>query len=405
MMGGLIRTGLKRAFSPVSLVGMAVIAALVGFGQPAAHALPGASTDVLYARGQVTISSRLGAEMVTLNGTVTVQHGDPFVDMGVDVIDTEIIAMNLAGTSVVGNLVVLESSTLDSTGEVRSLQPSPPEYPASSFFDVFSVVTVPADPLPTVQLTNTTALHMTPGANVTEWPPVQLTYTSQELWSFDNDGDTLIDEDSADDDGDHMWDEDPPGGGNQDTDAQFDEDGPVGANNDGDGQVDEDDTCVPLFPSLPVGACVVSISLTLYGDTDKDGCTDAAEVQTGNGSQGSGGLRDPDYFWDFLDVPTGSTLLRDRAVSGADIGAIVARFGSTDTGAGPFNRNSDPLTTPNQATLPPGNRQNYHPSYDRGGSQLGGDPWDMLPADGAVSGGDVAGAVLQFGHSCVSPPA
>jgi hypothetical protein len=102
-------------------------------------------------------------------------------------------------------------------------------------------------------------------------------------------------------------------------------------------------------------------------------------------------------------VPTGSALQRDRAVSGGDIAATVARFGSNDAGPGAFDRNSDPVSTPNPAVVPSGNRQNYHPAYDRGGSILGGDPWDLLPPNGSISGGDIAALVVQFGHSCHGP--
>jgi hypothetical protein len=133
------------------------------------------------------------------------------------------------------------------------------------------------------------------------------------------------------------------------------------------------------------------------GDTDGDGCSDQQE----NGpSAVLGGQRDFLNFWDFLDVPTGGGLSRDGAVTAADIAAIVSRFGSNDTGAGPFNRASNPLSTPNAAVTPPGSRQNYHPAYDRGGPAPGGPAWDLLPADGAIAAGDIAAAIAQFGHAC-----
>jgi hypothetical protein len=133
-------------------------------------------------------------------------------------------------------------------------------------------------------------------------------------------------------------------------------------------------------------------------DADGDGCSDSQE-QGLNPAQG--GLRDPNSVWDFFDVPTGSFLLRDRAVAGADIAAIVQRFGSNDTAPGDFDRNSDPLSTPNATVAPSGARANYHPAFDRGGTPPGADPWDLLAANGAVSGGDISAAVLQFGHSCL----
>jgi hypothetical protein len=30
----------------------------------------------------------------------------------------------------------------------------------------------------------------------------------------------------------------------------------------------------------------------------------------------------------------------------------------------------------------------------------GGEPWDLLPADGSITAGDIAADVAQFGHSC-----
>jgi hypothetical protein len=134
------------------------------------------------------------------------------------------------------------------------------------------------------------------------------------------------------------------------------------------------------------------------GDMDLDGCTNAQELGS---SRGFGGLRNPYSFWDFFDVPTGTTLQRDRAVSGADVGAVAQRLGSNDATPGDFYRDSDPLSTPNPAVSPSGARQNYHPAYDRGGSITNASPWHLQPPDGAISGGDISAVVVQFGNSCV----
>jgi hypothetical protein len=133
------------------------------------------------------------------------------------------------------------------------------------------------------------------------------------------------------------------------------------------------------------------------GDQDADGCTDGQEAGP-NANQG--GQRDPASFWDFFDVPTGTFLVRDYAVSAADISAVAARFGSNDATPGPFDRNSDPVSTPNAAVTPAGTRANYHPAYDRGGPVPGQQAWDLQPPDGTTSAGDIAAAVAQFGHSC-----
>ncbi len=130
-------------------------------------------------------------------------------------------------------------------------------------------------------------------------------------------------------------------------------------------------------------------------DDDNDGCTDTQEAGS---NPLLGGRRNPHNFWDLYDVPTGPSLARDRAVSSADMAAVVARFGSNDSGPGTFDRTSDPLSTP----LPVGanNRENYHPAYDRGGPNPGLNAWNLLPPNGSVTAGDIASVVAQFGHSC-----
>jgi hypothetical protein len=132
-------------------------------------------------------------------------------------------------------------------------------------------------------------------------------------------------------------------------------------------------------------------------DSDGDGCTDPQEL--GN-SAASGGRRDPNWFWDFFDVPTGVALARDRAVTAGDILSVAARFGSNDATPGEFDRNSNPLSVPNAAISPPAVRANYHPAYERGGPMPGQEPWDLLPANGSIAAGDIASVVAQFGHSC-----
>ena len=119
-------------------------------------------------------------------------------------------------------------------------------------------------------------------------------------------------------------------------------------------------------------------------DDDNDGCMDEQELGT---SATLGGQRDPHNFWDFFDTPTGTPPQRDRAVTIADVGAVVSRFGTTgDPGI-------HPLSTP-PAT-------GYHTAFDRSPLDLDGGPWNLGPADGAVIIGDIGAVVAQFGHSCV----
>jgi len=132
-------------------------------------------------------------------------------------------------------------------------------------------------------------------------------------------------------------------------------------------------------------------------DTDDDLCRDDRELGP---NENIGGRRDPTSFWDFFSVFTGNPLIRDTAIGGADLAAVVARFGSTDDGAGTFNRNSDPLSTPTKPVLPSSNRANYHPDFDRSGSAAGSDAWDLLPPNGNIGAAEIANVVAQFGDHC-----
>ena len=149
-----------------------------------ARALPPAGTDILALEAQVTVTSLLGTETVMLNGTVTIQRSDPQLEGGVEVVDTEIVALDLLGTSLTGTVSVTESASLTSSGQIRSLQSPPDQFPASSFFDAFIEVTVPAAPSPTIMRHNEVPLHLVPmsgGSEVplAEWPPIGVTYQAE----------------------------------------------------------------------------------------------------------------------------------------------------------------------------------------------------------------------------------
>jgi glucose/arabinose dehydrogenase len=120
-------------------------------------------------------------------------------------------------------------------------------------------------------------------------------------------------------------------------------------------------------------------------DADGDGCSDAAEIGP---NPVLGGQRDPGSVWDFMDQWIGSPFSRDKVVSGGDLGSVVARYGSVGNPAG------DPLA-------PPASMHGYHTMADRAGSIPGGDPWDLQPPDGSVSGQDIGVTVVQYGHSCL----
>jgi hypothetical protein len=86
-------------------------------------------------------------------------------------------------------------------------------------------------------------------------------------------------------------------------------------------------------------------------------------------------------------LPVGPAATRDRAVSASDIGAVVARYGATGDPGG------DPLAPP-----PP---TGYHTAFDRGGAIPGANVWNLQPANGQISGGDIGAVVAQYGHSCL----
>ena len=126
------------------------------------------------------------------------------------------------------------------------------------------------------------------------------------------------------------------------------------------------------------------------GDIDGDGCSDAQE----NGpNEALGGLRDPNNFWDFFDVPVGG-LPRNQAVDAFDIGAAVLRFGAF---VQPPPTQSEALA---QALTLPADTTSYHAAYDRGGPIPGQNLWNLLPPNGSIDGFDIGFVVVQFGHTC-----
>jgi hypothetical protein len=122
-------------------------------------------------------------------------------------------------------------------------------------------------------------------------------------------------------------------------------------------------------------------------DADADGCVDERESQTLSGTQFSGGLRDPEHFWDFFDVPAGESLMRDGSVSAIDIFAVIGRFNATG------DSNIPPTSMPPPAPA-------YHTAYDRG-PLVGPDVWDLGPADGSIAATDIFAVLGQFTHTCV----
>lgn len=158
------------------LLGLAVAVLLFVFGTSGvAHALPPAGTETVNATGQVSITGRTGQETIALSGTATIQLAAPHAKGGVEANDAEITALSLTGTSVTGPVAVTESPALASNGEIRSISAN--TFPATSFFDVYVMVTIPASPSPTVTLHNDTPLTFNNPA-LAGWPAYNATYSA-----------------------------------------------------------------------------------------------------------------------------------------------------------------------------------------------------------------------------------
>jgi hypothetical protein len=129
-------------------------------------------------------------------------------------------------------------------------------------------------------------------------------------------------------------------------------------------------------------------ALALPTDLDRDGCTNQKEVGP---NPALGGGRNYQLFWDFFDVPAPPSYTRYKAISVADIAAVVARFGSARPGGTP-----DKATALAEALAAPPAPPAYHAGYDR-------TPAGMLsgPPDGAIGVQDISRVVAQFGHSCL----
>ena len=166
-----------------ALVSAAIVVWFVAFGLllSPASALPDAGTDTMNLTGEVGVLSRLGEETISFAGTFTVQRGDPYDDAGVDVVDTEILSLELQGDSLTGLVTVVNSNTLASLGEIRSLQSSE-MFPASSYFEIFIEASIPVSgsrSAPAVHNEETIRLvPMVSGQEVslTAWPPIGVVY-------------------------------------------------------------------------------------------------------------------------------------------------------------------------------------------------------------------------------------
>lgn len=153
------------------IVGLAA-AATLSIGLPARANCPPAGIDAFDSDMNVILDfGLLGTAAVDLSGVVTVLRGEPRSESGVDVIDTEIIAMDMTGDFMGMPVVLRVNPDVSSLGEVRA-QNQGECFPADSFFDVFVIVEVGA--LPAVQ--NLQAVRVEAGG-LKALPPLFDTYT------------------------------------------------------------------------------------------------------------------------------------------------------------------------------------------------------------------------------------
>jgi hypothetical protein len=168
----------STARSLTRFFGLALLTAgllVVSWSSGVAHALPPAETDTVDVSGYVSITSRTGQESIALTGTATVQLAVPHVKGSVQANDAEITALNLSGNSITGPVTVTESPSWVSNGEIRSI--SDGSFPATSYFNVYAVMVVPASPSPSITLHNEVPIVMSM-AVLYGWPPFSATYTA-----------------------------------------------------------------------------------------------------------------------------------------------------------------------------------------------------------------------------------
>jgi hypothetical protein len=251
-------------------------------------ALAPAGSDTFEVLATAHIQSRGGVEIIAFTGAVTIERDDAVIEDGVEVAFARITSLSLKGYSSLGHISAMQSTWFESTGELRSLQPGQ-QFPASLTFDAFVEASQPLSPVGPILVHNNTPLELAGAADIEAWPPYGLTLQLSPVYQFDNDGDGLIDEDSADDDGDGLVNEDRAGTDinspgfecfpDPDCDGLIDEDPPPAdcpmpsagvatlCDNDSDGQIDEDPSCVPLFnptnTHLKAGVCLRDLSVLI----------------------------------------------------------------------------------------------------------------------------------------------
>jgi len=161
----------KAYFIPIALVLMLTMA-----GIPNALCYPPASCDTMNPTTATIELEIIGmfTETITATGHTVVTRGTPYdPGDGHIKIDTEIVSMNLAGTSVyIGPLTIVESPSKSSTGAIQQ-QTAGIDFPATSFFDVFVEIQT-IMPSPVHIFHNDDPAHMS--TTISSIPPWGATY-------------------------------------------------------------------------------------------------------------------------------------------------------------------------------------------------------------------------------------
>ncbi len=140
-----------------------------------AYAYPPAGSDTMQATAIVSLTSRLGQETITFSGIVTISRSDPYMNGGVEVVDLAVTSLALGGNSITGPVIITQSATFQSLGEIRSGQPGQ-DWPASAYLDIFVDVGAPASPSDTITKHNEDAIRVVPmfggsPLSISSWPP------------------------------------------------------------------------------------------------------------------------------------------------------------------------------------------------------------------------------------------
>ncbi len=166
----------SRLATPAALP-LLLVVGLLAPGAPRAGTVPAdcppAGADAFESDMNVILDVQgIGTQSVDLSGPVTVIRGEPRLDGGVAVIDTEIVALELSGDFLGLSMVLRQNPEFSSAGEVRAQDPSSC-FLADSFFDVFVEVEIQGFP---ARLVNLEPVRLVAG-NLAKLPPLFDTYT------------------------------------------------------------------------------------------------------------------------------------------------------------------------------------------------------------------------------------